>query len=110
MAMVNYGTVLEYSPNTITLILYGDNNEEVPFDADTTFNIKRADNSTFTYSVEGAIEGNSIVFLVDPPKDVLKLEGDSVFNTDDGITHHIYSVKSSTKVYMQGKLKLVEVA
>ena len=109
MALVQYNATLEYAPNIIQFWYYGDEGEELAFDADTSFSIQRIDNASNVYTIGGTVEGNKVTFTVDPPSS-LQGAGDSLYDYDHPDYNHIYSVRSSSQVYISGKLNLVEVA
>jgi len=109
MALVQYNATLEYATNTLEFWYYGDEGEELAFDAGTSFSIQRIDNTSNVYTVVGTIDGNKVTFIVDPPSS-LQGPDDSLYDYDHPEYNHIYSVRSASQVYISGKLNLVEVA
>jgi hypothetical protein len=109
MAFVKYNTTLEYATNTVEFTLYDDTGNPVNFEGTVTFNIRRIDDEANSYSVNGTVNTNTVTFTVTPPA-TLKGADDKLFNYDSPEYSHIYSVKSGNKVYIIGKVALLEVA
>lgn len=109
MAYVYHNITLEYAPNVLEFWLYDDAGGEIPFDGNTTFSMERVDGTSSVYSVAGSVAGNKVTFSVNPPA-YLKATGDTLYDFDDPSYDHIFTIRSSQRVYINGKANLVEVA
>ena len=109
MAKSHYNATLEYAPNVLEFWMYDDDDVAINFDTPLTYSMSRIDNPTKTYSVVGTVSGNYATFSVNPPKATLSASGDQLYSYDEPVYEHIYSVRSATKVYISGKLNMVQV-
>ena len=117
--MANYNATLEYAVNTIEFWLMDDGGyAENGFEVGTTFNIERVDGTGTPYSspaifeMEGGVEINTyhIEFQIEPTYADLGNESDNPYDYDNETYDHVFSVRSSTEVYLRGKLNLIKVA
>ena len=109
MAKANYNGMLEYAPNVLEFWMFDENDVAINFDSELRYSITRIDDSTKTYSVLGVVSGNHVTFNVNPPKETLYKAGDKLFSYDEPVYEHIYSVKSPNRVYIGGKLNMIQV-
>ena len=109
MAKSHYNAMLEYAPNVLEFWMYDDDDVAINFDSNLVYSITRIDDDTKTYSAPGVVVGNHATFSVNPTKAALHKTGDQLYSYDEPVYEHIYSVKSPTKVYISGKLNMVQV-
>lgn len=109
MAKSNYNAMLEYARNTLEFWMYDDNDVPINFDTPLTWSMSRMDDETKTYSVQGTVVGNHATFVVEPTKTNLYKAGDKLYSYDEPVYEHIFSVRSADKVYISGKLNMVQV-
>lgn len=108
MSKAIYNSTLEYAPNVVEFWLNDEDDMPINFSGAVTFNIQRIDDSSSTYSVQGAVSGNHVKFNISPPKGTLSRTGDDLFSYDIPSYEHIYSVRSSNTTYIIGKLNMVQ--
>lgn len=114
MALATYNATLEYSPHVIEFVLTDADGEPENFDGTTKMYIERADGSGLSVSFNSLVTDNKIVISVDlddtTKKATLCNESDRVFDYENQRPEHIWSLKSSTRTYISGTMKLLEVA
>ncbi len=112
MAMANYNATLEYATNTWDFRLADADGVLVPFDGTTRLSIERADGSgaSQTFNVQSGAGTDYIVFKVTPDKSILYKEGDTIYDLDNQVFEHIWSLRSNGNTYITGKMNLVEIA
>ena len=112
--MANYNATLEYAVNTIEFWLMDDGGyAENGFEVGTTFNIERVDGTGTPYSATGTVDSENsahIEFQIEPTYADLGNESDNPYDYDNETYDHVFSVRSSTEVYLRGKLNLIKVA
>ena len=115
MALANYNATLEYATNTLQFWNVDDADAQLKFDADTIFSIERISNSAATQSWNQSVNSDAaagfVEFVVTPSKGTLWAAGDTLYDMNDPVYEHIWSLKSpSTNVYVSGYMNLIEVA
>ena len=115
MALANYNATLEYATNTLQFWNVDDAGAPTAFAVDTVFSIERMDNNTATQSWNQSVNSDAaagfVEFVVTPSKGILWSAGDTLYDMNDPVYEHIWSLKSpSTNVYVSGYMNLIEVA
>lgn len=110
MAKCNYNATLEYSANQLEFWLKDDAGEPDTWDAGTHMYIERADGSGDSQTFTATVSGDYLSVNCTPSKNQLYQEGDTVYDYENVVYEHIWSLKSGSNVYISGLMNLVEVA
>lgn len=104
MAQVKHNATLEDKVNTVEFWNMDEAGNDVPFDTDTTLYIEELD-GTSVGTITPTLVGNHFAAIVD-----LSSVTDADTDYDDPVYKHMYSLRSSNRVYVYGKLNIVKIA
>jgi len=104
MALVKYNATLENKTNVVELWNINELGEQDGFDGDTKMYVTDLNDTTMITPV-GELIGNKFTASVDLSGVVTGVN----YDYDHPVYNHAYSIRSSSNVYMYGKLNIVAI-